>query len=247
MMPWSASTPASVTAVLAAYDFSRFRTVADLGGGTGLLLTHILRANEGLGGVPFELPEVAARARRTIEAAGLSARLQVIEGDLFKAALAGCDAYILAHVLHDWSDDRALTILRNCRDAMPRDGRLMIVEAVLPPGDTPHHGKVIDLLMLTVTGGAERTADEYGTLLAAAGFKVMAVHPTATHQSIVEAAPAGPPDRPLAPSLSRPGSLPRYVWPYAGGGAQSISAPEPRSLRSPAAIVSASAQTTHDR
>jgi SAM-dependent methyltransferase len=177
-------------AVVAAYDFSRFQTVADLGGGTGLLLSHVLRANAVVRGVLFELPEVMAQARRTIEGADLLGRCQLQEGDLFKSVPAGFDAYILSHVLHDWSDERALAILHNCRAAIPRDGRLLIVEAVLPPGDTPHHGKLIDLLMLTVTGGMERTAEEYRALLAAANFRLLKLHPTATHQSIVEAVPA---------------------------------------------------------
>jgi SAM-dependent methyltransferase len=177
------------SAVAAAYDFSRFRTVVDLGGGTGSLLIDILRANRGARGVLFELPEVIPQARRTIEAANLSARCQAIEGDFFTAVPGGHDAYILSHALHDWTDEQALAILRNCRDAIASDGRLLIVEAVLPPGDTPHHGKLIDLVMLTITGGAERTAEEFASLLAAANFSLLKVHPTTTHQSIVEAVP----------------------------------------------------------
>lgn len=177
------------SAVAAAYDFSRFRTVVDLGGGTGSLLIDILRANNRARGVLFELPEVIPQARRTIEAANLSARCQAIEGDFFAAVPRGHDAYILSHALHDWTDEQALAILRNCRDAIASDGRLLIVEAVLPPGDTPHHGKLIDLVMLTITGGAERTAEEFASLLAAANFSLLKVHPTTTHQSIVEAVP----------------------------------------------------------
>jgi O-methyltransferase domain len=101
----------------------------------------------------------------------------------------GHDAYVLAHVLHDWTDEQALPILRNCRRAIAADGRLLIVEAVLPPGDTPHHGKLMDLLMLTVTGGVERTAGEFAALLAEANFRLARVVPTATHQSVIEAVP----------------------------------------------------------
>jgi hypothetical protein len=176
-------------AVVAAYDFSRFRTAVDLGGGTGALLTEILRANESARGILFDLPGVIPQARRSIAAADLSARCQVVEGDFFTAVPAGHDAYLLSHVLHDWTDEKALAILRNCRNAIVKDGRLLIIEAVLPPGDTPHHSKLIDLVMLTVTGGVERSAEEFASLLAAGDFRLLQIHPTTTHQSIVEAVP----------------------------------------------------------
>jgi SAM-dependent methyltransferase len=175
--------------VVAAYDFSPFTAVADLGGGTGTLLATILRANERLRGTVFELSYAAPRARETIEKLGLATRCDVVEGDFFKAVPGGYDVYILSHVLHDWNDEQALAILRNCRAAAGKDSRLLIVEAVLPPGDTPHPGKLIDMLMLTVTGGLERNADEYAHLLETAGFKLTRVVPTAIPQSVVEAVP----------------------------------------------------------
>src|SRR5262245_24246982 len=176
-------------AVVAAYDFSRFQTVVDLGGGTGLLLTTILRANEAVRGILFELPEVVQQARCTIDGFGLTARCQVVEGDFFKAVPSGHDAYVLSHALHDWTDEQALPILRNCRRAIEKDARLLIIEAVLPPGDAPHHSKLIDLLMLTVTGGVERTAEEFAALLEKGNFKLVKIHSTTTHQCIVEAIP----------------------------------------------------------
>jgi hypothetical protein len=176
-------------AVVAAYDFSQFKAVADLGGGTGTLLATILKANEKLQGTVFELAYAVPRARQTLESLGLSARCDVMEGDFFKAVPAGRDAYILSHVLHDWNDERTLSILRNCRTAIAQNGKLLIVEAVLPPGDAPHPGKFMDLLMLTVTGGLERTAEEYGELLAAANFKLTRVVRTTIPQSVVEAVP----------------------------------------------------------
>jgi hypothetical protein len=97
---------------------------------------------------------------------------------------------VLAHVLHDWSDAQSATILRNCREAIPTHGRLLIVEAVLPDGDTPHHGKLMDLLMLTVTGGVERSAQQFTQLLKEAGFRLAQVYSTGTHQSVIEAVPA---------------------------------------------------------
>jgi SAM-dependent methyltransferase len=174
-------------ATAAAYDFGAFESIVDVGGGTGTLLKTILKATRGLRGVLFDLPETAKAAREAILKEGLTSRCTVAEGDFFSAIPEGHDCYILAHVLHDWTDDHALAILRNCRRAMAPTGRLLIIEAVLPEGDTPHHGKVMDLLMLTVTGGVERTASEFSALLAAAGFALKSVIETGTHQNVVEA------------------------------------------------------------
>jgi hypothetical protein len=106
------------------------------------------------------------------QACGLAQRCDVVEGDFFEAIPSGHQAYILSHVLHDWEDEQCVAILRNCRKAIAPDGRLLIVEAVLPLGDVPHHGKMMDLLMLTVTGGRERTAAEFSDLLGAAQFRI---------------------------------------------------------------------------
>ena len=103
------------------------------------------------------------------------------------SACRGGDAYILSHIIHDWNEDQCLTILGNCRKAMKPGAKLLIVEFVLPEGDTPHFGKIVDMVMLTIPGGEERTAAEYDTLLAAAGLKMTRVCPTASDVSIVEA------------------------------------------------------------
>src|SRR3954453_636309 len=134
-------------------------------------------------------PASAVEAKRFLSAASLDSRCEVVEGDFFESVPAGYDAYILAHVLHDWDEARALSILRNCRWSVPSGGRLLIVKALLPDNDAPHHGKLIDLLMMTVTGGAERTAAEFSKLLAAADFEVTRILATSTHQSIIEAQP----------------------------------------------------------
>jgi hypothetical protein len=176
-------------AVVAAYDFSSFRTIVDLGGGTGTLLSTILSDNNAAHGILFELPATASQARHAVQASGLATRCTVVEGDFFKEVPEGQDAYIMSHVLHDWTDEQAATILRNCRRAIAVYGRLLIVEAVLPSGDTPHYGKLMDLLMLTVTGGVERSADEFAELLSATGFRLSRVISTSTHQSIIEAVP----------------------------------------------------------
>lgn len=177
------------TAVAKVYEFSPFNTIVDLGGGTGTLLATILQSNPHLSGTLFELAETVPEARHLIEARGLSTRCRVTAGNFFKEVPADQDAYILAHVLHDWTDEQALTILRNCRRATPRHGRLLIIEAVLPPGDAPHPGKLMDLLMLTVTGGVERTACEFAALLTASEFKMTRIIPISDQQNLVEAVP----------------------------------------------------------
>jgi SAM-dependent methyltransferase len=176
-------------ALVDVYDFSPFNTLVDLGGGSGTLLTTILQSNTHARGILFDLPETLAVARRLVEARGLTERCDVVAGDFFKEVPPSHDVYILAHVLHDWTDAQALPLLRNCRKAIPPHGRLLIVEFVLPPGDTPHPAKLMDLLMLTVTGGVERTAEEFAALLAQADFKVAKFIPTSNQQHVVEALP----------------------------------------------------------
>jgi hypothetical protein len=176
-------------AVVAAYDFSRFRSLVDVGGGKGALLAEILKVHPQMTGILFDLPDTENHARDYIAASGLEARCAFCAGDFFDHLPSGHDAFVLAHVLHDWTDDDAVAILRKCREAMPAEGRLLIVEAVLPDGNAPHHGKLMDLLMLTVTGGVERSQDEFAQILAQAGFRLGCVHPTTTHQSIIEAFP----------------------------------------------------------
>ena len=181
---------ATSSAVAAAYEFNRFDTIVDVGGGTGTLLTTIIKATRRPRGVLFDLPETASEAGKIIAREGLADRCAVAAGDFFAALPEGHDCYLMSHVLHDWTDEPALAILRNCRRAISSTGRLLIVEAVLPEGDTPHHGKLMDLLMLAVTGGAERTSQEFADLLWRAGFTLRRVVSTSTHQSIVEAVPA---------------------------------------------------------
>lgn len=181
---------ATATAIVAAYQFGGFETIVDVGGGTGTLLTTILKAAHRPRGVLFDLPDTAREAGKAIAREGLADRCTIAAGDFFAALPEGHDCYIMSHVLHDWTDEPALAILRNCRRAISRTGRLLIVEAVLPEGDAPHHGKLMDLLMLAVTGGTERTGQEFSDLLSRAGFRLRRVVPTSTHQSIVEAVPS---------------------------------------------------------
>ena len=177
-------------AVAAAYDFSGIGTIVDVGGATGNMLAAILARHAGPRGVLFDMPHVVRDAPALLKARGVEQRVTIESGSFFESVPAGGDAYILSHVIHDWSEDQCLTILRNCRNAMKPDGRLLIVEMVLPAGDTPHPGKILDIVMLVMPGGQERTEAEYAALLAKAGFRLKRVVPTASAASVVEAVPA---------------------------------------------------------
>jgi SAM-dependent methyltransferase len=177
-------------AIVEAYDFSEFQSVVDVGGGSGNLLGTILIANPGLRGVLFERPQVAPDARRNLAAAGVADRCEVVGGDFLQAVPDGGDVYIVSHCIHNWDEPNCLRILANCRRAMPPTGRLLIVEAVVSPGDEPDPAKILDLAMLLVPGGEERSEDEYRDLLEKAGLRLTRVVPTRTSASIVEAIPA---------------------------------------------------------
>ena len=138
----------------------------------------------------YDLPHVVADAPALLASRGVASRVSIESGSFFESVPAGGDAYILSHIIHDWSEDQCLTILGNCRKAMKPTSRLLIVEMVLPPGNAMHPGKLLDMIMLAVPGGTERTEAEYGALLAKAGFKLSRVVPTASPVSVVEATPA---------------------------------------------------------
>jgi hypothetical protein len=174
-------------AVAAVYDFSASRTIVDVGGGIGHLLATILTRYRDARGILLELPDVEGDAIKHITSRGLSERIAFQGGDFFKHVPAGGDSYLLSHVIHDWSDDKCLAILGNCRSAMKSGGRLLIIEMVLPPGDTPHLGKLADMEMLVMSGGQERTENEFAELLHSAGFSLERVIPTDSLSSIIEA------------------------------------------------------------
>jgi hypothetical protein len=176
----------TASAVVAAYDFSTVRKLVDVGGGHGTLIRAILQANPGMSGILFDLPHVVEGARTAIESAGLVDRCEITGGDFFRSVPAGADAYALRWIIHDWDHERAITLLKNCRAAMKPTARLLLVEAVLPPGDEPHPSKVLDFAMLAAMGGEERTEAEYVDLLGEAGFRLNRVVPTASPLSIIE-------------------------------------------------------------
>ncbi|MEU9640141.1 methyltransferase [Streptomyces tendae] len=176
-------------AVVEAYDFSDATRIVDIGGGNGTLLVAVLREAPEATGVLFDLPHVVERNR--IGESGLADRCAVVGGDIFGELPSGGDLYMMKSVLHGWTDDQAVSILEGCRRAMRPDGRLLLIERVIPKGDTPHASKAFDFAMLVMAGGQERTGDEYTALLDKAGFRVTRVIGTASVQSVVEAVPVG--------------------------------------------------------
>ncbi len=177
-------------AVAEVYDFSGIGTLVDVGGGNGGLMTAILKANPRMKGIIAELPHVAENARKHVEAVGLSKRCQCVAIDMFESVPVG-DACIMANVIHDWDDQCSQIILKNCRNAMSEQRKVLLVELVLSPANTPHLSKLADLEMLVMTeGGKERTEQEYTKLYAAAGLRLTRVIPTGSQWSIVEGVPA---------------------------------------------------------
>ena len=173
-------------AVLASYDFSSIGKIIDIGGGHGSLLASILEATPKAKGVLFDAPPVIEGAKRRFASEGLTNRCELVAGDFFKSVPPDGDAYILKWIIHDWDDERSIAILKNCHRAMAKDGKLLLVEAVVPPGSEPHFSKFIDLNMLVMTGGRERTENEYRTLLTASGFELSAITPTHSPLSVIE-------------------------------------------------------------
>jgi len=176
-------------AVAAAYDFSQMKTIVDIGGATGNLLAAVLSRTPGPRGILYDLPHVLRDAPAFLKSHGLTERVTLAPGSFFESVPAGGDAYLLSHIIHDWSEAQCLTILRHCRRAMTSASRLLLLEMVLPAGNAPHPGKVLDMMMLVGPGGQERTEQEYAKLLEQAGFHLTRVVPTESAVSIVEAVP----------------------------------------------------------
>ena len=174
--------------MLDAYDCSSFQEVVDVGGGNGSVLMGILTRYPGLKGVLFDLPTVADRARAAIAGAGLQDRCRVESGSFLEEVPAGADLYLMRHVLHDWRDEDAARILRNCRSAMRPGGRIAVVEIVVPAGNDPSFAKWMDLMMITY-GGKERSEKQYRRLFSDAGFELTRILPTRAVISVIEGVP----------------------------------------------------------
>lgn len=185
----TASSGLSDEVALGAYDFSRFRLIVDVGGGHGSVLGTVLRSAPEARGVLYDLPAVVADAGPTLAAAGVADRVSVTGGSFMDSVPDGGDVYVMKNIIHDWSDDDAVTILRNIRTAMAPGGRLVLLEMVLPERANAFIGLMLDLEMLVTAGGRERTRGEYANLLARTGFRLTRVIDTVTPLSIVEAEP----------------------------------------------------------
>jgi O-methyltransferase domain/Dimerisation domain len=170
-------------AVIEAYDFTGIETLIDIAGGHGRLLTGVLDAYPSMRGVLFDLPHVIAGAAK-------SDRLEFASGDFFTSVPSGGDAYIMKHIIHDWDDERALTILKNIKKAMKPGGRVLVVEAVIAEGNNQDFGKLLDIEMLVSPGGKERTAAEYEDLFSRAGLRLTRIIPTKSPYSVIEAVAA---------------------------------------------------------
>jgi hypothetical protein len=178
-------------AVLLAYDFAGISSIVDIGGGQGKLLGRILQFNPGMRGTVFDTPSTIERAKQQLDNDACGRRCSYVTGDFFTSVPEGADAYLLSSVIHDWDDDRAIKILRNCRSAMTmtKNSRVLLVDTIIPDAASASFSKLLDLNMLVMNGGRERTKAEFCALLEAADYKVTRVVPTMAPQSVIEAVP----------------------------------------------------------
>lgn len=176
-----------IGALMSSYDFSGARHLVDVGAGPGAIDVAVLRANPELRATLFDLPHVAERAQATLAQAELAGRATTVGGDFFRTVPEGGDLYLLSAVLHNWSDTQCQTILQNTRKAMAKGGRLLVLEMIMPPSDTPHFAKKSDVVMLVGLGGLERTVEQYSVLLEAGGFRLSKAHKTPYLLQLLEA------------------------------------------------------------
>ena len=179
----------SASGVLANYDFSSARLIVDVAGGNGSFLRAILQQHQQTTGVVVDLPYMQSQTLASIEHDGLQIRCRFEACDIFKAVPSGGDIYLLRFILHDWNDAESRRILQTIRTAIPLSGRVLIVEMLVPEANEPGFVQLMDINMLVMTGGRERTAAEYGDLYAAAGFQLVRTIPTGTPFFILEGQP----------------------------------------------------------
>jgi hypothetical protein len=177
---------AVVPAIVESYDFSAMRKLVDIAGGHGLLLAEILKANPHMQGVLFDLPSVIEGAGALLEKEGVRSRVELASGDFIKSVPTGADVYVMKHIIHDWDDERSISILKCIGAAMSQGGKVLIIEMVVPEGNEPSPAKAMDLQMLIMESGKERTKDEYRRLLEAAGFRLTRIVPTKSPYSLIE-------------------------------------------------------------
>lgn len=181
-------TELAIDPILNAYDFSKCRTIADIGGGEGLLLSAILFKNPGTSGILFDLQEGLARAQTITQKYGVTERIKIIPGSFFETAPVGAEIYLLKNILHNWSDEDCIRILKNIRNVLPDNGKIVILEMVIEEDNKPSFGKLIDIqMMVFMQKGKERTRREYKELLIKSGFRLDKIIPTITPLSLIEA------------------------------------------------------------
>ncbi len=176
-------------ALLKAYDFGGIDHLIDVGGGHGGVISTVLQQYPKLEGTLFDQPYVVDGAKRTLDLAGVTNRCDCVGGNFFESVPAGADGYLMKFIIHDWDDEKSLTVLKNIRGAIKPNGKLINVDVVIPEGNGADWGKLMDVNMLVMTGGMERTEKQFKELLAKAGFKLTRVVPTKSPLSIVEAVP----------------------------------------------------------
>ncbi len=176
-------------AMLDAHDFTGINTLADVGGGNGSLISAVLRRYPNMKGILFDLGHVSGRAQENLKTAGFADRCRVMVGSFFESIPEGADAYLFRHIIHDWTDQQCLQILGHCRKVIPANGKLLIVDCVVPAGNTRCLSKELDMTMLAFPGGQERTEAQFRSLLGAAGFELKSITPTRTMISVLEAKP----------------------------------------------------------
>lgn len=173
-------------AVVNAYDFSSVSKLVDVGGGHGFLMASILAKFGNVKGVLYETPAIVAEAEKLLTEHGVTERCETVGGDFFKSVPAGGDAYIMKHIIHDWNDEQCIAILQNCREAMTKGGKVLVVEMVVPEGNEPSPAKFLDLQMLQYLPGCERTEKEYSELFDKAGLKLTRIVSTMSPFSIIQ-------------------------------------------------------------
>ena len=177
-------------AVLDAYSYEGIDLLADIGCGAGTVMMATLKRYPALRGMLFDQSHVLERTADNVRGAGFEGRCEMHAGSFFEAIPAGADAYSMRHILHDWPDDLCVRILVNIRKAIPADGRLLIIEAVVPEGNEPSMSKLFDMFMMILPDGRERTEAEYRNLLSAGGFSLRSVTPTLSPVSVIDARPS---------------------------------------------------------
>lgn len=175
--------------ILAAYDFSGAKVLADIGGGHGALLASVLGLNPSMQGILYDLPHAIEGAMPLLKSSGISDRIDFKKGSFFDEIPAGADTYMMKHIIHDWSDEESIKIMKNIRAKIPAHGKLLVIETVIPGKNVPHFSKFLDLEMLVVTTGRERTETEFHEIMKAAGFNLERVVPTISMANVLQAKP----------------------------------------------------------